>query len=159
MTGEVKSSLAERFFGTFLFFTLAIASIVWFILSASSSVSEVIRSDPVLIFNKGAMYMLGTSIGAFSLSIGVAYHSIFSRKVPEKIEKILMRGAIFGILIMILVPQIAHFGIDKIVHKRQYTECHQAEYSWLLYKKYVYTKNQDVCQKLATEITKSSSER
>ncbi len=109
MTGEVKTSLTERFLGAFLFFSLSIASIVWFIFSASSSFSEIISSDPVLIFNKGAMYMLGASIGAFSLSIGVAYHNIFFRKVPEKIEKILMRGAICGVLIMILVPQIAHF--------------------------------------------------
>jgi hypothetical protein len=103
--------------------------------------------------------MLGVSIGAFSLFIGVAYHSIFSRKVPEKVEKTLMRCVAFGILIMILVPQVTHFGISRIVHERQYIECHQAEYSWLLYKKYVYTKTQDICQNIATEITKSSSGR
>ncbi|KKO47542.1 hypothetical protein VT06_16510 [Arsukibacterium sp. MJ3] len=159
MTGKTKSSLLERFLGASLFFVLSVASIVWFILSASSSVSDIISSDPVLNFDKGAMYMLGGSIGAFSLFIGVAYHSIFSRKVPEKVEKTLIRGAIFGVLIMILVPQVTHFGIGRIVHERQYIECHQVEYRWLLYKKYVYTKNQDVCQNLATEISKSSSGR
>lgn len=159
MTHEVKSSLMERVFGAFLFFALSIASIVWFISSASSSVSEVISSDPILTFNKGAMYMLGASIGAFSLSVGVAYHSIFSRKVPERIETILTRVVIFGVLIMVLLPQITHFGIGRIVEKRQYIECHQAEYSWLLYKKYVYAKNQDFCQNLVAEISKSSSGR
>jgi hypothetical protein len=159
MTGEVKSSLPERFLGSFLFLSLSIAGTVWFILSAFSSVSDVISSNPVLTFNKGAMYMLGASIAAFSLFIGVAYHSIFLRKVPLKVEKTLMRWAVFGILIMILVPQVTHFAVGRIVHERQYIECHQAEYSWLLYKKYVYTRNQVVCQNLATEITKSSSGR
>jgi hypothetical protein len=159
MTREVQSSLIERVFGASLFFALSIASIAWFVLSASSSVSEVVSSGPVLTFNKGAMYMLGASIGAFSLSVGVAYHSIFSRKVPERIEKMLMRGAICGILIMVLLPQVAHFGIGRVVEERQYIECHQAEYSWLLYKKYVYTKNPDICQKLVAEISKSSSGR
>lgn len=150
MTGQMKTSLPERFLGSFLFLTLSIAGTVWFILSASSSVSDVISSDPVITFNKGAMYMLGASIAVFSLFIGVAYHSIFLRKVPEKVEKVLIRGAVIGILIMILVPQVTHFAVGRIVHERQYVECHQVEYSWLLYKKYVYTKNQDVCQNLAT---------
>lgn len=159
MMGQMKTSLPERFLGSFLFLTLSIVGTVWFILSASSSVSDVISSDPVITFNKGAMYMLGASIAAFSLFIGVAYHSIFLRKVPEKVEKVLIRGAVIGILIMILVPQVTHFGISRIVHERQYIECHQAEYSWLLYKKYVYTKTQEVCQNIAKEITKSSSSR
>jgi len=157
--GEMKPSLLERFLGASLFLTLSMAGIVWFILSAFSSVSDVISSDPVLTFNKGAMYMLGASIATSSLFIGVAYHSIFLRKVSGKAEKTLIRGAIFGVLIMILVPQVTHFAVGRIVHERQYIECHQAEYSWLLYKKYVYTKNQEACHNLVKEITKSSSGR
>lgn len=159
MTGEVKPSLLERFLGSFLLLTLSIASIVWFILSLSSSVCDVINSNPALTFNKGAMYMLGASITVFLLFIGVAYHSIFLRKVPEKVEKTLVRGAVIGVVIMILLPQVTHFGINRIIHDRHYIECHQAGHSWLLHKKYVYTKNQDVCQNLVTEITKSSSGR
>lgn len=148
---EMKTSLFERSLSAFLFFAFSMASIIWFILSALGSVLGVINSDPILYFNKGAMYMLGVSIGGFSLSIGVAYHSIFLRKVPEKVEETLMRGAAIGVLIMIILPQVAHFVVNRIVHDRQYIECHQAEYSWLLYKKFVYTKNQDVCQNLVTE--------
>lgn len=159
MMDKVKPSLPERLLGSSLFLTLSIAGMVWFILSVSSSVSGVINLDPVLTFNKGAMYLLGASIAAFSLFIGVAYHSIFLRKVSGKVEKVLIKSAVFGIVIMVFVPQIAHYSVSRIVLERQYIECHQAEYSWLLYKKYVYTKNQDICQNLATEITKSSSGR
>ncbi|MBL4706588.1 MAG: hypothetical protein JKY54_18815 [Flavobacteriales bacterium] len=152
MTGKTKPSLLERFLGASLFFALSIASIAWFILSAASSISEIISSAPVLTFNKGAMHMLGGSIGAFSFFIGVAYHSVFLRKVTERVEKILIRSAVFGILIMFLLPHITHFGIGRIVHERQYLECRQAGYHWLLHKEYVYTKNQVICQNLDTEI-------
>ncbi|MCR6650092.1 MAG: hypothetical protein NVV73_00725 [Cellvibrionaceae bacterium] len=159
MTGEMKLSLIERFLSAFLFFAFSIASIIWFSLSAFYSVLGVINSDPILYFNKGAMYMLGVSIGGISLSIGVAYHSIFLQKVPEKVEKALVTGAAIGVLVMIILPQVAHFGVSRIMHGRQYIECQKAEYRWLLYKKFVYTKNQDVCQNLVAEITKRSRGR
>ena len=159
MTDKVKFSLLERFLGVSLFLTLAITGAVLFISSVLSSISEIISESSVLNFNKGIMYMLGGSIGLFSLFIGVAYHSIYLRKIPEKTEKVLVKGAVIGILIMFLFPQLSHFGINRLMINREYIECSQAKYSWLFYKKYVYTKNQLICQDLVTEITKSSSGR
>lgn len=148
MNVEERPSLLIRIFGPLFFSMLAMLSVIWFFGSMVALVSDLMDSQPVITFNKGAMYMFGAGISLTFLSVGVIYNSLYSRKVPENLESILIRGAIIGLVIMCTFPQVTHFSINIIIEKRQYVSCEEAEYRWLLYKKYVYTKSHNTCSQL-----------
>lgn len=156
MMGD-RPSLLMRVFGPLLFLLLTGLAFSLFFLGMVALVSGLTAESTVISFNKGAMYMLGAGVGALCLSIGVVYHSLYSRKVPENLEKILIKGAIIGIIIMFVFPHAVHFSVSGIVETRKYVRCKEAEYRWLLYKKYVYTETQGACAALVN--SKESASR
>ncbi len=151
MNDEENPSLFTRIFGVLLFVSMAIFGPIWFFVSITASISALIDSQAVITFNKGAMYMLGGGISASFFSVGAVYFILYSRKVPEKIEPILIKGVIVGLLIMFIFPQIAHFSISKIIEKRKYIVCEAVSYRWLMYKNYAYTKSQEECAELVNQ--------
>lgn len=151
MTDEGSLSLITRITGPLLFSILTISSFTWFFFDIVVLFREFGNASLIITFGKGAMYMLGVSIGAFFLTVGVSYHGFTGKKVSESIERILMMGVIVGIIVMVALPQITHYYVNGVIERRGYIACEEANYSWLLYKKYVYTNNNSTCEQLLSD--------
>jgi hypothetical protein len=105
----------------------------------------------VITFNKGAMYVLGAGAGALSLSVAVVYTAIYQRKVSFSVEKVLIKIALIAMVVMFVLPQIAHLSVNRIIDDNSYQECEPLSYRWMLYKKYVFTQDEETCINLVTE--------
>lgn len=158
MDEPLESSLVSRLSAALFLCVVTVAGIAWFLHSSYCLFEDIYKLSPVVTFNKGAMYMLGASIGSLFLAVGVVYVAIFLKTMPKRMESILIRGVVVGIVVMFAFPQVVHFGVSKFVKGRDYIICQKMGSQWLLYAEYVYAADADICDQMADE-KKSGNDR
>ena len=141
-------SLSLRIFNALFFCTATISSLTWFAISLFNLITEINNRNPVIEFDKGAMYMFGVGMGLLFLSIGVVTRGVLLKKMSPKRESVLLKGTIIGMVIMIALPQIVHYSVNRIINRDNYFVCEAMSYRWVMYKKYVYTDSQGTCGSL-----------
>jgi len=103
-------------------------------------------SSSVILFDKGALYMLGVGIGLAVLTYAVLHEVILKRPLTDKFSKIMNIGALTSIIVMIIFPQVIHYPVEQLLEKRGYKICNQASYQWFLYRRIVYTSSPEICE-------------
>lgn len=151
MSEQVIQPFYTRILSTLLFVLLPVACLVWFGSSLNNLISDLINMRNIITFDKGAMYVLGAGVGALSLAVAVVYTAIYQRKVSFSIEKVLIKIALIAMVVMFVLPQIAHLSVNRIIDDNSYQECEPLSYRWMLYKKYVFTQDEETCINLVTE--------
>lgn len=92
--------------------------------------------------------MFGVGIGLAVLSFAIFYEGILKRELTKKITSIITKSAIAGIALMFLLPYLIQQPVNKQLADKNYINCVQASYQWLLYENLVYAKNTSICDKL-----------
>ncbi|MBQ0732298.1 MAG: hypothetical protein KBT75_16480 [Oleispira antarctica] len=151
MNDEVLQPFHIRILSVVFFVSFSVGSLVWFGSSLNNLVSDLINMRNIITFDKGAMYVLGAGVGALSLSVAVVYAAIYQRKVSFSIEKVLIKIALIAVVVMFVLPQIAHVLVNRIIDDNSYQECKPLSYRWMLYKKYVFTQDEETCINLVAE--------
>lgn len=151
MNEQVVQPFYIRIFGVLLFVLFPIAGLVWFGSNIENLIFDLINMNNVITFDKGAMYVLGGGSGALSLSVAVVYTAIYQRKVSFSVEKVLIKIALIAVVVMFVFPQVAHLSVNQIINYNSYQECEPLSYRWMLYKKYVFTQDEETCINLVAE--------
>lgn len=149
MSQTDNPSVLARIGGLILFFAMTAACLVWFVWSSYNLVIQITEFSEIVYFDKGALYMLGASIGLAALTFNILYEGVLRRSLTEKVAKIITRSAIGGIILMFILPQILHYSTNQYLEKKGYNVCAHASYQWLLYRKITYTLNKESCDQLS----------
>ncbi|MEJ2680365.1 MAG: hypothetical protein P8176_02665 [Gammaproteobacteria bacterium] len=159
MSTQSSPTALARYSGFFLFLLMTVACFVWFAWSAYDIVDSISSKALAVYFDKGSLYMLGAGIGLASLTFAIFYEGVLRRSLTSKITRGITRSALMGVSLMFILPHVLHYLTGTYLEEERYVVCDEVSYQWLLYKKLVFTSNQDACKNLAKEkeITKSSS--
>ena len=150
-----------RYGGFFLFLLVTMACFIWFFWSVYDIVDSIFSKAHTVYFDKGSLYMFGAGIGLASLTFTIFYEGLLGRNLTNKITRGITRSASIGVSLMFILPHIFHYLASTYLEEKQYVVCDEMSYQWLLYKKLVYTDNQETCEFLVQEkkITKISNGR
>ena len=123
--------------GTPLFFLMGGASaIIWFIYRVFSLFQN--ASSQMIIFDKGSYYMLGVGVGLLSLGYMIVSEFWFGRPLTSRQSSFFSGLAISGIVLVFVVPHMAHYVADKYLKKNGYSVCEEASHQWLFIRDIVY---------------------
>lgn len=151
MNEQVVQPLYIRIFSVLLFVLLPIACLAWFGSSLNQLVSDLMNMRNIITFDKGSMYMLGAGVGILSFSVVVVYSAIYQRKVSFSVEKVVIKIALICLVVMFVLPQVAHFSINNVISDNGYQECEPLSHRGLRYNKYVFTQDEETCINLVAE--------
>lgn len=143
-----QASLLVRISSLMFFIGLTLGAFTWFSISAVGIISKFRMESQIIGFDKGSMYALGCGIGLLSITIGGVIQGILKLDLTPKQNLLFSRTIIASILLMVIVPQAAHYTVDKLVTNKNYSVCEKASYRWLFYTKLYYTKSREACDEL-----------
>lgn len=149
MLDNQPCSVFTRLLSVSFFLIFGLAALLWFGVSMSTLVSQLVAESPVVAFDKGAMYMLGVGSALLLLAAGGFLHGVMGKKQTKAGDSIFKRGVIVCFLVLIVFPQAAQFIVNRYALGHSYQTCESAGYRWLLYSKYYYTKDDAECDRLS----------
>lgn len=136
-------SLLNRIITPPLLLVSGASAVLWFIYRAIVLYKSL--SAPVVLFDKGSYYMLGVGIGLLSLAFVTITEFWGGKPITNKQNRMLTKLAISGVVLLFLVPHIAHFITDKYLEKHGYFVCEEASHQWLFVRDIVYVQPSIEC--------------
>lgn len=119
-----------------LVFILILFSFSWFFLSIISLIQNI--SSPVVVFEKGACYMLGVGLGLSPFGLIIIIKYFIKKPITDSLKRLLSRLMISGLALLFIFPHLAHLAIDRHLTQRGYTFCEDATHQWRFYRDIVY---------------------
>ena len=146
---EQKPPLLPLLAGCLAFFLMSLG-FFWDFVSHFSQLIEQFESNARLIdFNKGSFYGLGGGISMAALTYGILHQNLFKFSLDSRFfNKTIPAVMVYGVFIMILLPQIAHYSLEYILEKRGYMICDTHSVQWSMYRSYYYVSDVDTCTNL-----------
>jgi len=151
MDDDQKPSVLVQYIGVLAFIAMSLGALVIFGFFAIDTAEQLIATPPSIAYNKGIFYMLGGGIGLGALVIGMIVEIWNKKPRSDRNAQRVARTAISGVVIMFVLPQVAHYAVANYLEPRGYEVCGEASYQWLHYQDIIYTNNPEVCLQLARE--------
>ena len=109
------------------------------------TVSAISHGSVHIVFDQGAFYLLGATIGLLALIWIMIYQGILMRELTEKVTSWFSRIAVAGILTAFILPIVSHVVIEEIVFDRGYELCSAKTSTWFYLSEIVYLKTGSDC--------------
>ncbi|MBB5210490.1 hypothetical protein [Microbulbifer hydrolyticus] len=97
-------------------------------------------ADDVLMFDKGAFYLLGVGLGMMALAIVTVQEGWFGRTLSKAQAALLTRLTIVGVALIPIAPNVAHYLADELLRSDGYVVCEPASHQWRFVRDIVYIK-------------------
>lgn len=136
-------SLLNRVITPPLLLVGGISATLWFIYRVIFLLQNL--SAPIVLFDKGSYYMLGVGIGLLSLAFVVIKEFLGGEPITSKQNVIFSRLAVSGVILLFVVPHVAHFAADKYLKKHGYSVCEEASHQWLFVRDIIYITDSIEC--------------
>lgn len=140
-----RPSALLRYGGLLLFASLSLAALAWFGWSIIQIITQIRSNTAVILFDKGAVYMLGVGMGLLVLTYGILHEVILGLALTKRVTKRINISALISIIVLFIVPHLVHYLVEHALNERDYIICDQASYQWLLYRRIVYVSNFEDC--------------
>ena len=137
-------SLLNRVIGPPLFLIGGVFTSLWFFFRAFVLMQNI--SAPIVLFDKGSYYMLGAGVSLLTIGFVTAIEFWGGKPVTSKQNTVFSRLAISGVILLLVVPHIAHFSADKYLTKHGYAVCKAASHQWLFVRDIVYIQPSVECR-------------
>lgn len=132
-------SLINRMITPPLTLICGISAALWFFYRMIILLQNI--SAPVVLFDKGSYYMLGVGVSLLSLGFVAIVEFWGGKPITSRQNTIFSRLAISGVVLLFVVPHVAHFVADKYLDKNGYTVCEEASHQWLFVRDIVYVQS------------------
>lgn len=120
-----------------------VSAVLWFIYRVVFLYKNL--SESIIVFDKGSYYMLGVGIGLLTLAFVTLKEFWGGKPITNRQNRILTRLAVSGVVLLFVVPHVAHFAADKYLSKNGYTVCEEASHQWLFVRDIVYVQSFSEC--------------
>ena len=151
-------SVLIRFSGFLIFLLFTVCAFLWFFFDTFSLYKQISANAAVVNFSNGGFYSFGGAIALSTLTYGILQEVILRKPLSEKVTKIITRGSIAGIALMIVLPQFVNYTVDNLMESSSYMICEKASTRWLMYKHIAYVSSDKVCLDLIAKREKMLSE-
>jgi hypothetical protein len=110
-----------------------------------ATVSAISHDSVRVVFDQGAFYLLGATIGLLALIWIMIYQGILMKELTEKLTSWFSRIAVSGMLTVFILPVVSHIVIEKIVLDKGYEICTAETSTWFYLSEIVYLKTGSAC--------------
>tara|TARA_R110001583_G_scaffold148791_1_gene300661 strand:- start:85 stop:522 length:438 start_codon:yes stop_codon:yes gene_type:complete len=110
-----------------------------------ATVSAISHDSLRVVFDQGAFYLLGATIGLLALIWIMIYQGILMRELTKKLTSWFSRIAVTGILTAFILPVVSHVVVEKIVLNKGYEICTAETSTWFYLSEIVYLKVGSAC--------------
>jgi hypothetical protein len=110
-----------------------------------ATVSAISHDSVRVVFDQGAFYLLGATIGLLALIWIMIYQGILMKELTEKLTSWFSRIAVSGMLTAFILPVVSHVVIEKIVLDKGYEICTAETSTWFYLSEIVYLKTGSAC--------------
>ena len=156
MSDAGLSTRFQQYASIFFFFVLAIGGLFFFGYNAFSLIRELVEESQVIFFNKGSVYFFGGALGLAVMTYWLVRNAVGS-PMPESQNHIISYILIGTLILMFVLPHIAHYMIDDYLENKGYQICEEASYQWMYYREIVFTASQEVCAETVAEAERRKS--
>jgi hypothetical protein len=109
------------------------------------TISAISHDSVRVVFDQGAFYLLGATIGLLALIWIMIYQGILMKELTEKVTSWFSKIAVTGILTAFILPVISHIIIEDIVLDKGYEVCTAETSTWFYLSEIVYLKTGSDC--------------
>jgi hypothetical protein len=155
MDDRDRPSTIVRLTAPLVVVAMSIGSFVWFFINLYGTINSLLLKLEIINFNKGVFYMLGVALGLAILAFVLVQEYWFDKPITDKMAKVYTKIAVFSVVVMFLLPQVIHFGLDKYLTGKGYVVCGSASHQWLLARRIGYVKNMQICDQYTQKIGKN----
>lgn len=141
-----KSSFLIQVPTVLLFILIALSALIIFGYFTYVLMSGIFTGSDLIIFNKGAMYMLGVGLTSGLLSFFMLYE-IFNKEVSASLNKKSTRPALIFVCSKFVIPQLAGFAVNEYIKSIEYVYCAEESSHWLQNQNLIYANNELTCTK------------
>lgn len=127
------------------FFAITVFSAYSFGAALFGTVSAISNDSERVIFDQGAFYLLGATIGLLALIWIMIYQGILMRELTKKVTNWFSKIAVAGILTAFILPVVSHVVIEEIVLDKGYELCTAETSTWFYLSEIVYLKPGSAC--------------
>jgi len=145
MKTNLKNSLLLKLPAITFFLLLTISSLIWFSYNIFHLLISVINHSDIIVFEKGATYMLGCGLGLGLLSFFMIYEMLLKKKITTALNKLATRLAIAFLAIMVILPQVTSFLVHQYVDNLGYIYCPEQSYHWLHNQSFIFAADINTC--------------
>ena len=128
---------------------IGIPTLFWFCVTLNILTGQLLTSSSIVVFHKGAFYLLGSGIGALTLAYFVGYEYWLDKVLPKRLNILCTKMLLISIAVMILLPQVSHFFLNRYLANNNYTVCREASRQWLHDRTIVYLDSIENCHEVA----------
>jgi len=125
-----------------VFFVLGIAMVIEPVVFSINMYTEFQNKAVDISFEKGTIYMFGGGLSLLAFSIGSFIAKLTKSRMSELNQKIVATMMIAGVILALMLPQIADYYVEATMSKAGYSECKSKTYQWLFVKTIVYSTKQ-----------------
>ena len=101
--------------------------------------------------------MLGVGIVLLTLTLVGFFQGVAGLNLSDRIESAIKTSIIIGIIIMFIFPHVMDYAVVQKMKNRNYDECEELSYRWLMYKKSVFSATAAECHHLVWQRSKSKN--
>ncbi len=141
-----KKILVQRIISIILCSLMAIGALAVFGYEATRLIRAIINRADILIFDKGAMYLMGCGLSAGLMTFFFVYE-VLDKKISASLNRI---GTVIGlgcVLSIFIMPQVVHFGVTAFVTHNNYKFCPKQSFRGLKMETLIYTADGYHCEK------------
>lgn len=124
---------------------MVFGSLIWFVNHILELTSGILRWEPVIDFDKGAMYILGCGIGLIALLVSLIAKAFLGKDLPEAALSWIGTALWAGVLIALILPHLVHWGVWTTLKGRDYVVCRELSSRWLRHVTFVYADSPERC--------------
>jgi hypothetical protein len=128
---------------------IGIPALLWFGVNLYTITGELLSSSSIIVFDKGAFYLLGVGLGALTLAFVAGFEYWLDKPLTKRLNILCTKMALISVAVAILLPQVSHFSLHRHLVNNSYTVCREASHQWLTARTIVYLNSTENCHGVA----------
>ncbi len=144
-----RPSTIVRITGPLMFALIGIPALLWFGVTLYTITGEILSSSSIVVFDKGAFYLLGSGLGTLTLAFVAGYEYWLDKVLPKRLNILCTKMLLISVAVVILLPQASHFFLNRHLENNNYTVCREASRQWLHDRTIVYLDSTENCHEVA----------
>ncbi len=147
---EVERSLSKKILGIAFFIVISISALYWFFHVIQQLTSDLLKQTDLIVFDKGAMYLLGVGGGIGVLTVFLIADAM-KKELSHEVHKRATRILLLILGLTFVLPQVMDFGVHRYIERINYVHCEDQSHQWFHAHTYVFATDLTTCTTYRSE--------
>ncbi len=147
---EVERSLPKKILGIAWLTMFTVGPLYGFAYFFHQLITDTLEPSDLIVFNKGAMYLLGGGLGIGVLTVFLVADAM-KKKLSQQANKKATRLLLFFFGLFLALPHLMDFGVHRYIERINYVHCEDQSHQWFHVRTYVFATDLATCTTYRSE--------